>query len=102
MNKEELIADFKEKVLKGEMTLEDVKKAMEAGYETPTEKTQTEIKAEVEAAEETSTEEKVDTKDLVFADGLFGEYTLGSTINQNKNGGTIQNIRPEVEYGKKK
>lgn len=99
-NKTQIIDQYMELVKSGKMTLEEVEKALTAGYQTSPEKTQQEIKAEVDKqeAEKQATEAK---KELKFDEKLFKPFTLGSTLAQAPTGNVIRNVKPsQADYVK--
>lgn len=97
MKKSQIVEKYMDLVKSGEMTLEDVKKALAAGYETSSEKTPQQLEAEAkEAAAQVEADEA--KKEIVFAPGLFNKnFTLGSTLTQTSTGNAITNVKPSAD-----
>jgi hypothetical protein len=94
----------------------EIKKAMTAGYEdatppSPGEEVKqvetavipgtppAEVKAEGTPASETKTQETPApaAKEVKFAPGLFGGFTLGSTVAQTPQGSVLKNFKPSAQ-----
>ena len=113
-SKEEQVQEFVTKIKNGEMTLEDVQKALQAGHEDlgQTDDTNIRVKAEreeelrlaeqeaiqnetqeLEVQTEVQTEEApVETpqpQEVKFAGGLFQEFSLGASLEQGPQGNAL-------------
>ena len=111
-SRDELVEDFTEKVQKGEMTVEEVEKAMQAGYQTATPEGAKQDVEEVSASsgvkdsgevpEAEADGAKDQESEAKFANGLFNKpYTLGSTLVQAPNGNVMANMKkPAMDYNK--
>jgi hypothetical protein len=96
-SKDELVKEFAEKIKKGEMDLEGVKKALTS--ETPDENKPIQTpSAEVTPAVETKAEEAPKTEtpkaEPKLAGNLFKPFSLGATLAQTPNGNIVNNIKP--------
>lgn len=94
-SKEEIILEYAEKVKNGEMTLEDVKKAISSSNG-PINSNQEAVEEKLEEVE--SEEEVAEKPELKFENGLFSDFSLGSTLKQSPTGNVMNNIREHKTF----
>lgn len=111
-SREELVEEFTKKVQDGEMTVEEVEKALKAGYDTATPESHGDNVENIEANKQSTGDSKVaadasnedgdegDSKDNAkFADDLFQPVALGSTLRQGSTGNVMSNVKkPSMDY----
>lgn len=109
-SKEQLVTEYTDKVFKGEMTLEDVEKALAAGHEAPAAApAETKVVEPVPvpaapaAASSTETPAPAAAAPIApkFSENLFKPYSLGSTLKQGPVGNVMTNVKPsKLDYEK--
>lgn len=107
-SREELIEEYTTKVKSGEMTIEDVSKALKAGYDSVDPESYDSKVEDIEVGKQSTDSQQVadasekgdnELDEGKFAEGLFQPVALGSTLRQGSTGNVMSNIKkPAMDY----